>query len=120
MDLNDINIKNLKSVYFIGIGGIGVSALALWCIENKITVYATIKKNMICFGVKDLGPGIRKDLRSRIFEKFYRIGSEEIRSQKGSGLGLFIVSELVKMHNGELHCLENLPNGSNFEINIPK
>ena len=39
MDLNDINIKNLKSVYFIGIGGIGVSALALWCIENKITVY---------------------------------------------------------------------------------
>ena len=39
MDLNDVNIKNLKSVYFIGIGGIGVSALALWCIENKITVY---------------------------------------------------------------------------------
>ena len=38
MDLN-LNIKNLKSVYFIGIGGIGVSALALWCFENKISVY---------------------------------------------------------------------------------
>ena len=32
----------------------------------------------------------------------------------------FIVSELVKMHKGELLCLENIPNGSNFEINIPK
>ena len=39
MDLNNININNLKSVYFIGIGGIGVSALALWCIENNISVY---------------------------------------------------------------------------------
>ena len=39
LNLNNINIKNLKSVYFIGIGGIGVSALALWCIENKILVY---------------------------------------------------------------------------------
>ena len=39
MNLNNININNLKSVYFIGIGGIGVSALALWCIENKISVY---------------------------------------------------------------------------------
>ena len=96
------------------------NALKYAGVEHKITVYATVKKKMICFGVKDLGPGIRKDLRSRIFEKFYRIGSEEIRSQKGSGLGLFIVSELVKMHKGELLCLENIPNGSNFEINIPK
>tara|TARA_B100001057_G_scaffold458140_1_gene507092 strand:+ start:9786 stop:11207 length:1422 start_codon:yes stop_codon:yes gene_type:complete len=39
LNLNNVNIKNLKSVYFIGIGGIGVSALALWCLENKISVY---------------------------------------------------------------------------------
>ena len=54
-----------------------------------------------------------------IFDKFYRVGSEEIRAQTGSGLGLYIVSEFVKLHNGKVRCLENKPSGSIFEIILP-
>lgn len=86
--------------------------------ENEIIVYALQQKNKIRFGVKDLGPGIEKDLKLRIFQKFYRNGNEEIRTKKGSGLGLFIVHELVKMHNGTIVCLDNIPNGSNFQITL--
>lgn len=86
--------------------------------ENEIIVYAYKKNNQIQFGVKDLGPGIQKDLKLRIFQKFYRIGNEEVRTQKGSGLGLFIVSELVRMHQGSVTCLDNSPTGSNFQITL--
>ena len=86
--------------------------------ENEIIVYAYKKNNQIQFGVKDLGPGIQKDLKPRIFQKFYRIGNEEVRTQKGSGLGLFIVSELVRMHQGSVSCLDNSPTGSNFQITL--
>ena len=86
--------------------------------EHDIIVYVSRQKNHIKFGVKDLGPGIQKELKSRIFQKFYRIGNEEVRTQKGSGLGLFIVSELVRMHRGEVQCIDNIPNGSNFQITL--
>ena len=82
--------------------------------EHDIIIYLSRQKRHIKFGVKDLGPGIQKELKPRVFQKFHRIGNEETRTQKGSGLGLFIVSELVKMHRGEIVCIDNVPNGSNF------
>jgi two-component system phosphate regulon sensor histidine kinase PhoR len=54
-----------------------------------------------------------------IFEKFYRIGSEETRKQAGSGLGLYIVAEYVRLHNGQIRCIENNPSGSIFELILP-
>jgi K+-sensing histidine kinase KdpD len=86
--------------------------------KQDIVVYLSRQKNHIKFGVKDLGPGIQKELKFRIFQKFYRIGNEEVRTQKGSGLGLFIVSELVKMHHGEVMYMDNTPSGSNFQITL--
>ena len=46
----------------------------------------------------------------------FRIGNEETRTQKGTGLGLFIVAEFVKMQNGKITSRENIPQGANFEI----
>lgn len=84
--------------------------------DQAITLYSSKKDNFIEFGVKDLGPGVPKELKSEIFKKFFRVGNEEVRTQKGTGLGLFIVSQLVKMHNGTLVCEDNVPNGINFRI----
>jgi signal transduction histidine kinase len=53
-----------------------------------------------------------------MFKKFYRMGNEETRMQKGSGLGLFIVAELVRIHKGKILYKENLPAGANFEITL--
>ncbi len=84
----------------------------------KILVYLRNENSNIVFGVKDEGSGIPKNERVDMFKKFYRIGNEETRSQKGSGLGLFIVAELVKIHKGKILYKENSPTGANFEITL--
>lgn len=87
-------------------------------IDNEIEVYLFKQNGKIVFGVKDAGAGIPKEIRSNMFRKFYRAGNEETRMQKGSGLGLFIVAELVRIHNGTILYKENTPKGANFEITL--
>jgi K+-sensing histidine kinase KdpD len=84
----------------------------------KIVVYLRNENSNVVFGVKDEGSGIPKNERVDMFKKFYRIGNEETRMQKGSGLGLFIVAELVRIHKGKILYKENSPVGANFEITL--
>jgi signal transduction histidine kinase len=69
--------------------------------------------------VKDQGVGIRKEDYKNIFKKFYRIQDEETRTTKGTGLGLFIVSQAVSKHHGKVSVSANKPKGSVFEITFP-
>ncbi|HEY1025103.1 MAG TPA: HAMP domain-containing sensor histidine kinase, partial [Sphingobacteriaceae bacterium] len=63
--------------------------------------------NKICFTVADKGIGIGDAEKSRIFEKFYRVGSEETRKTKGTGLGLFIVKQVLDNHNASIKVKNN-------------
>lgn len=88
--------------------------------ENaSVTIYTQQNKNRIIVGVKDEGVGIPVAERKNIFNKFYRIGNEETRTMKGSGLGLFIVSEFSKLNGGSVAFKENNPKGSIFEVTLP-
>lgn len=100
------------------IGNLVENALKYAGRDKAITIYASQKEDKVVFGVRDLGPGIPKEEKSEIFKKFYRSQNEETRSQKGTGLGLFIVSRLVFLQNGEVQCLDNAPNGTDFQITI--
>jgi K+-sensing histidine kinase KdpD len=84
--------------------------------ETKIKVYLRRNREALVFGVENVGNTIPLASRKEIFEKFFRDQNEETRTQKGSGLGLFIVNELVKLHNGSIVYKETTPEGSNFEI----
>jgi K+-sensing histidine kinase KdpD len=86
--------------------------------EKEITMYAFRKEDRTIFGVKDLGPGILKVHKEEIFQKFFRAENEETRSQKGTGLGLYIVAQLVQIQNGQVECLDNTPSGANFQITL--
>ena len=86
---------------------------------NQLPILLYLKKtenSRIVFGVKDQGPGVNSSFQSEIFHKFVRAGNEETRSQKGTGLGLFIVAELVRIHGGKITYKNNQPVGANFEI----
>lgn len=85
--------------------------------EPQIGVDLEMSAHLI-IRVKDNGVGIAADQRKNIFKKFYRLGNEETRTQKGSGLGLFIVSEFLRLHNGSIKYIANKPKGSIFEITI--
>jgi len=86
--------------------------------DANIEIYSKKAGNQIVFGVKDEGIGISAMEKKSIFTKFYRVGKEEVRTQKGTGLGLFIVDELIRLNNGKIECLDNSPKGTNFKITI--
>ncbi len=87
--------------------------------QKTIILYLKQNENKrVIFGVKDEGPGVTLDSQIEIFEKFMRSGNEETRSQKGTGLGLFIAAEFIKIHGGRIVYKNNKPLGANFEITL--
>lgn len=105
----------------------GIISVATNLLENaikyaeatpEIEVRLTAEKGKITMEFADNGPGIPDNEKKRIFEKFYRIGSEDTRKTKGTGLGLFIVQQVVKAHRGTLQVLDNQPKGTIFKVVI--
>ena len=84
--------------------------------DSTITVGLKKQNQKIILSVADEGLGISDEEKKYIFKKFYRIGSEETRKTKGTGLGLFIVDFLVKQHNGIISVRNNKPKGTIFEV----
>ena len=66
--------------------------------------------------VKDLGFGIADDQKKLIFQRFYRVDTSHSSEIQGSGLGLSIVSQLVKLNNAEIEVLDNQPHGCVFRV----
>lgn len=69
--------------------------------------------------VADEGPGIPADERERVFERFYRIGKEETREQRGTGLGLYIVKRLAQRNGGHVEVRPRDPRGAIFAVAFP-
>ncbi|MBK6611467.1 MAG: HAMP domain-containing histidine kinase [Sphingobacteriales bacterium] len=76
-------------------------------------------EKQVLFQITDNGPGIPNHEKENVFDKFYRIGNEKTRTAKGTGLGLYIVRELVLLHKGKISITDNLPHGAVFNITFP-
>jgi len=68
--------------------------------------------------VRDHGEGIPKELRAKVFERFYRADNSRNRETGGSGLGLAIVSTIVKHHNGSIEALETPGGGATMRVTL--
>jgi signal transduction histidine kinase len=88
-------------------------------ITSSISVLLTSHENYIQLMIKDEGVGIPIEERSKIFEKFYRIGDESTRTTKGTGLGLYLCKKISEFHHATISVDANTPNGSIFNINFP-
>ncbi|MBI2721877.1 MAG: HAMP domain-containing histidine kinase [Bacteroidetes bacterium] len=86
--------------------------------KKAISVALKEHKNKIVLTVADGGCGIHENERVKVFNKFYRAGSEETRATKGTGLGLYIVKYIVVNHHGKIFVTKNEPQGSIFEIHF--
>ena len=86
--------------------------------HSKINIELAPHENegLVSLRVCDEGMGISKEDKENIFQKFYRVGNEETRSTKGTGLGLYIVKNIVNSQGGEITVKNNSPKGSIFEI----
>lgn len=86
------------------------------CDEVHVTLDS--EDGAVVFRVADKGIGIKDSEKDRIFEKFYRVGSEDTRKTKGTGLGLFIVKEVLKNHQASIRVKNNKPEGTIFEVSF--
>lgn len=86
---------------------------------TAINVVLRTEGNKAKLQIADEGVGIPKEERDRIFTRFYRIGNENTRKAKGTGLGLFLTQKIIQQHNGNIAVLDNKPKGSIFEVTLP-
>jgi signal transduction histidine kinase len=86
---------------------------------TEITLRLTQVLGEAIVSVEDQGPGIPDNERTHIFKKFYRIGNEDTRKTKGTGLGLYIAQHIVSLHHGKIVIRSGQPTGSVFEVRIP-
>jgi signal transduction histidine kinase len=68
--------------------------------------------------VKDQGIGVALEERTKVFDKFYRVGAEQTRSTKGTGLGLYLCKKIVTFHGGTILIKPNQPKGSIFVVQL--
>ncbi len=83
---------------------------------EEINVLLDKVEGHIKLSVADKGPGISDAEKMLIFDKFYRVGNENVRKAKGTGLGLFIVKEVLQSHDADITVKDNVPVGSIFEV----
>jgi len=69
--------------------------------------------------VTDTGIGVSEQELPRLFERFYRVEGSLGRTQEGSGIGLALVQELVKLHGGTIDVQSELARGTTFEVRLP-
>jgi len=78
-----------------------------------------VSPRTVTLRVRDTGIGISADVIPRLFERFYRVEGAHGRTFEGSGIGLALVQELVKLHGGTVHVQSHLGEGSAFIASIP-
>lgn len=86
---------------------------------GRVTVRAQTRGERVQLSVSDEGMGIPKREQGRIFEKFYRLDANMTRGIGGSGLGLYICNELVRLMGGRIHVDSAPGRGSTFSIEVP-
>ena len=84
-------------------------------------VFLTLKSvdGAVELQVRDTGMGIPEEHRERVFERFHRIESTQARTYEGTGIGLALVQELVKLHGGSVRVESAVGAGSTFTVTIP-
>ncbi len=106
----------------------GITSVLLNLLENAIKycktapfiqVFLEEKEEYIELKIADNGMGIPEREKKQVFEKFYRVGNEDTRSTKGTGLGLYIVNKIIQAHRGTISIEDNVPEGTRFKIQLP-
>ncbi len=87
--------------------------------EGSITVSLRLESGKARLSVVDTGNGIPAAALPRLFERFYQVPGAEGRTSEGSGIGLSLVSELVKLHGGVVKVASSPGKGSNFTVSMP-
>ena len=117
-------IVNCKDITMVG-SDILIYRLVYNLVENaikynhsggQVTVTADRKEKHVYLSVEDTGAGIPEELKERVFEPFFRVDKSRSRELGGVGLGLALVREIVRVHDGSITVKSNPSGGTIFEV----
>ena len=86
---------------------------------GEIEIRQRVVGSTVELSVRDTGTGIPAEELPHLFERFHRVKGARGRSIEGSGIGLSLVRELVRLHGGEVHVTSRINQGSTFTVSIP-
>lgn len=84
--------------------------------EKNIHVTIKAKDGQAVLEIIDEGVGINDEEKKKVFDKFYRVGNEETRTAKGTGLGLYLCKKIIQDHKGKVKITDNKPQGAIFTV----
>ena len=88
--------------------------------DSLIQVVLQLQQQRILIQVIDAGMGIADVEKKKIFDQFYRVGNENTRNAKGTGLGLYLSKKIMKHLKGNIVVKDNKPQGAIFEITLDR
>ena len=112
-------IKGDKVMLQIALNNLLENAIKYAPQDKPVTVSLHKHDREAVLQVIDEGIGIPDDEKRKVFNKFYRVGNEESRKSKGTGLGLYLAKKVILQNKGRLTVKDNTPNGAIFEIVLP-
>lgn len=86
---------------------------------GAVRLHVALQENAIQIDVEDTGIGIAEDEVSKVLDKFYRSSDPRVHGETGSGLGLSLAQEIVRLHGGQLTVSSQINKGSKFTILLP-
>jgi two-component system, chemotaxis family, CheB/CheR fusion protein len=86
---------------------------------ERIIISTTLSNDMIRVSIRDFGIGMTNETRLRIFERFYRARDNSSKTYPGLGLGLFIASDIIKKHGGEIGVESEMNQGTLVYFTLP-
>jgi signal transduction histidine kinase len=88
--------------------------------EGKVSVLLKSLENSVQLQISDTGIGVPEEELPRLFQRFHRVEGARGRTQEGTGIGLALVHELVKIHHGNIQVTSTQGKGSTFTVTLPK
>ncbi len=116
----DVWVKGDQLMLQIAVNNLVENAAKYSPKASEIHIRLSSDVHKLLLQIADSGGGIPDDEKEKVFIRFYRIGNENTRKTKGTGLGLFLTKKIVEQHAGEIKVADNVPKGSIFEIIMPR
>jgi two-component system sensor histidine kinase CiaH len=114
-----IHITGDKIMLQMAISNLIENAVKYTPTDKPVLISLDKKNNVAAIHVIDQGPGVPDSEKKKVFNKFYRMGNEENRTAKGTGLGLYLTNKIVLQHKGRITIKDNSPTGADFEMCLP-
>jgi two-component system sensor histidine kinase CiaH len=115
----DVDITGDERMIQIAISNLLDNAIKYSPKTSPIELVLKKEKGYCIIKIIDEGEGIPDKEKKKIFHKFYRLGNENTRKTKGTGLGLYLTQKIIQKHKGHIMVYDHPPTGSIFVIELP-